>query len=297
MLAEYKQRVEEFPFPLPPGYSFAPPEALPTPSEPTVYEWGNGIVRADSAWMCAWPEEWLDAWTEGQRDRAAEALRWLERLREAEFMRSYTDAQSVEAFWRAVIEPARVGELPEGSRLLEWAVEPGVEVPAQYPIARLRYDGFAMEGTIELASVYRLQSGVEEVLATIDNGPGPFPCRPPGPVPTWENTGDAPAPPTPPGPQGWKVTCAIPPEIPVIAGLPGRIALRLQGVRDVVVVPLEAVAGSAVEGRVLVRQGDAWVERRVRLGPHDGVRIAVLEGLEPGETVRVPGPFLGEDER
>lgn len=92
------------------------------------------------------------------------------------------------------------------------------------------------------------------------------------------------------------VTCAIPPQTPVIAGLPGRIALRLQGVRDVVV-PLEAVAGTAVEGRVLVRQGDAWVERRVRLGPHDRVRIAVLAGLDPGETVRVPGPFLGEDER
>lgn len=40
----------------------------------------------------------------------------------------------------------RLIEFPQGSQLVEWAVEPDMEVPAQDPIARLRYDGFAMQG-------------------------------------------------------------------------------------------------------------------------------------------------------
>jgi len=115
MLREYAERVEEFPFPLPEGYAFPKPEALPTPAVPTLYQKGNGVVRADTAWMCAWLNEWLEAWGAGDSGRAQEALRWLEKLPETEFIASYSDLQSFRAFEAAVLERARLGD-PEPVR-------------------------------------------------------------------------------------------------------------------------------------------------------------------------------------
>lgn len=110
MLREYAERVEEFPFPLPPGYAFPEPEELPTPAVPTLYHEGNGTVRADTAWMCAWLNEWLEAWSAGDADRAEQALSWLAKLPETEFITSYSDMESFRAFEAAVLERARLGD-------------------------------------------------------------------------------------------------------------------------------------------------------------------------------------------
>jgi len=184
-------------------------------------------------------------------------------------------------------------EYGRGAKLLRPLVEVGTPVPGSYPIALLRYEGFVMRASVPAGDLYRLRGPVEEVLASIDDGPGPFPCPPIGPIPTFEEAlaeggvdGEALA--------RRFVRCAVPADVPVLAGLPGKVALRLEGARDVVVLPLEAVAGRAERGRVLVREGNRWEEREVRLGPHDGVRVAVLEGLREGEVVRIPGPVLGD---
>jgi hypothetical protein len=61
-----------------------------------------------------------------------------------------------------------------------------------------------------------------------------------------------------------------------------------------VLLPLEAIAGVAASGTVLVMApGRPPEQRRVGLGISDGSRIAIASGLRAGETVRIPGPDLG----
>ena len=53
------------------------------------------------------------------------------------------------------------------------------------------------------------------------------------------------------------------------------------------VIPEGAVEKGADGTFVEVKSGDSFVRRSVQLGPSDGVNVAVKEGLEEGEVVRL----------
>ncbi|WP_347350318.1 hypothetical protein [Intrasporangium sp.] len=171
--------------------------------------------------------------------------------------------------------------LPTGIVVDELTVSSASEVPVNHPVARGHTRGFALVAKVPASALYRLYSPPRGARGQIDKGPGPFACILVDPVPQ-------------PGDGEATLTCAVPDSVHVYAGMPGLLSVRTGFARDVVVLPLEAIAGDASSGTVLVlRPGRAPEEREVHLGVSDGSRIAVLSGLRAGETVRVPGPDLG----
>jgi hypothetical protein len=177
--------------------------------------------------------------------------------------------------------------LPAGLTITRPFVDVGVPVPAHYPIAEARVDGFGLVATADQSVLYRFYSPPRSARGQIKSGVGPFDCPLAHSVPVFADEA-APA----PAKAELSIVCIIPNDLNVFAGLPGVMAVTTAEVHDVLTLPVEAVAGSAQRGTVLVEGPDGVVERNVRLGPTDGVRIHVVDGVTEGERVRVPGPDL-----
>ncbi len=73
----------------------------------------------------------------------------------------------------------------------------------------------------------------------------------------------------------------------IIPDLSGFANVVLDRIDDTVVIPEGAVEKGADGTFVEVKSGDSFVRRSVLLGPSDGVNVAVKEGLEEGEVVRL----------
>lgn len=173
-------------------------------------------------------------------------------------------------------------KLPPGVVLDGVTVAPSSNVPVNHPVARAHTAGFGLVATLAPATLYRMYQTPRAAQGQIDEGPGPFSCSLGDPVPR------------PASEEGATLTCVVPPAVPVFSGLTGVVSVVTGAQNDAVLLPLEAIAGDATAGTVLVlapsRQPE---ERRVGLGISDGSRIAVTSGLRAGETVRIPGPDLG----
>jgi multidrug efflux pump subunit AcrA (membrane-fusion protein) len=150
-------------------------------------------------------------------------------------------------------------------------VEIGDEVAVVAPVR------FLAEATIEPSLLYRLYAPPVGIQAEIDRGPSPFECpfvSIGADLDGAENPLDAPV----------LVRCAVPPEVAVFAGVRLRLAIVTAVTTDALVIPLEAVEGSAARGVVTVVASDGThVRRDVRLGISDGVRIEILDGLTDGD--------------
>lgn len=172
---------------------------------------------------------------------------------------------------------------PAGAVITKVLVTPGQRVPARFPIAEVRAAGFGMVAELDPASLYRLYTPVISAKAQITNGPGPFPCVLLSSVPTRTTGSGAPL----------RVTCLVPADLPVFEGMPAVMALVTAQERDVLTLPLEAVAGSVAQGTVnlLGPKGEPSL-RSVTLGASDGNRIAILSGLAEGDRVSLPAPDL-----
>lgn len=104
MQDEYRQKVASYDNPLPPGVRF--PNNVPKPEQPTRYEAGNGVVLADVYWRCAWMRSWLDT-----KDAArAEAMAWLRRAPETEYMRKHLVQPEGNEVWDRVLGQAELGD-------------------------------------------------------------------------------------------------------------------------------------------------------------------------------------------
>jgi hypothetical protein len=155
-------------------------------------------------------------------------------------------------------------------------------VPVNHPIGRGHVDGFALVAELDAAALYRLYGAPEGARGQIDEGPGPFDCLLADLVPQQADGAMA------------TLACVVPRSQRVFAGMPGIMSVRTGSLQQALLLPLEAVAGDAVSGTVLlVQPGTEPQERAVTLGISDGNRIAVTSGLREGDTVRVPGPDLG----
>ncbi|MBW9119406.1 biotin/lipoyl-binding protein [Microbacterium trichothecenolyticum] len=172
----------------------------------------------------------------------------------------------------------------EAGDITEITVVKGQPASIGGELATLTPARFHVQATVDPVQLYRLQGAPSEGSVTIQGGPAPFTCT--GLKVAVAEDGTT------------TVTCAVPADQVVFAGLQAQLDIDLGTVSDVLVVPTTAVKGGSGTGVVWVDAGTGELEERdVSLGVSDGVIVEVTTGLEEGEQVRqyVPGVLAGEE--
>jgi hypothetical protein len=193
-----------------------------------------------------------------------------------------------------------------------WLTKDGDAVTGGLPVASAYYSGFAVEATIPTSDLYRFYGSIGDMQAQVSHGPGPFACPQfgslgPSGVPVVVDAPGQTAEPdsTPGGETGQALPapdsgstpivllCAAPRDLTLFSGMPAILAVSTAQAHDVMVLPVEAIAGSSQRGRVTLIKPDGSKEmREIQLGITDGIFIQIKSGLNVGDVVAVPGPFL-----
>ncbi|UVS81262.1 efflux RND transporter periplasmic adaptor subunit [Actinokineospora sp. UTMC 2448] len=218
-------------------------------------------------------------------------------------------------------EPTRI-VIPAGAEFAGRLVADRAVVVKGTPIVSVRHGGYAVAADIDGKQAYAIANGLKAVRAQIEGGPGPFACAtlgtiaalPPGTVPEPpEPTAppvDPTAPPTmagppkdvepqpePSEPTGMRLVCTAPSGTTLINGAPATVEVVTAEAKNVLVAPVEAVAGTQGKGQVDVIGPDGErVTTPVQLGLTDGKVVEIKSGLEGDETLAVPGPTLAAPE-
>jgi hypothetical protein len=211
--------------------------------------------------------------------------------------------------------PTRI-EVPAGSTFAGRLVDDRSPVSVGMPIVSAKYAGYGIVASIDGAQAYQISDTLTSVTAQITNGPGPFPCTvlgtiaalpagtiPDPPVqqpPAGVDPTAPPVVPVEPGPQqppseatGMRLVCLAPADVKLINGAAATIEVVTESATNVLVLPVEAVAGSRGNGKVTVVLPDGSTEvRDVVLGLSDGEVVEIKSGLTGDETVAIPGPNL-----
>jgi hypothetical protein len=217
--------------------------------------------------------------------------------------------------------PHRI-DIPAGSVFAGRLMDDHSSVTKGMPIVSATHSGYGIVADIDSASAYRVSGAVKQVQAQIKNGPGPFRCTalgtiaalPAGTVPEPVTTTTAPTPNASGGPQvhtvpdpalggdapagseptGLRLVCVPPASVKLINGADVTIEVITDKATKVLVLPVEAVAGSQGKGKVDLVVGEGQTRRTVdvTLGISDGKVIEIKKGLTGEETVAVPGPDL-----
>ncbi|WP_066522564.1 hypothetical protein [Curtobacterium ammoniigenes] len=171
-------------------------------------------------------------------------------------------------------------ETQPDAAISEWAVPSGTTVPRGLPIATAEYVGFTLHAALSPQQTLAVRGGVDHARAEIDGAGSPFECSLLDPRPTVEDGGTA------------ALYCTVPAETEPINGLEGLVALHLPPARNVLSLPVEAVAGSVRNGSVFRMGSGSATETPVELGVSDGVRVEIRSELRDGDRVRIPSPSL-----
>ena len=226
---------------------------------------------------------------------------------------------STQATWVATIwadgTPHKV-LMPKNSILAGRLLDDRATVTAGMPVISAKRAGYAVVADIDSALAYRISGSAKSVQGQIKNGPGPFPCKPLGTIaalpagtipepppasPSPGATGEpAQAPePAPEGgsegsePTGLRLVCTAAKGIKLINGAAVTLEMVTGKASDVLVLPVEAIAGTQGKGKVDV-VGPDRVRKTVDvvLGLTDGKVVEIKKGLDGSETVAIPGPNL-----
>lgn len=184
---------------------------------------------------------------------------------------------------------------PRAGVLSSFTVLVGQGVSIGDAIGRIAPPSFNVTATIPPAEQYRLMTQPTEATVTITGGPAPFTCT--GLTITTALPGADGGEGGQTGSTGATVTCAVPADVRVFAGLVAQLTLAGGIAENVVVVPTTAVEGGSGTGIVHVVGPDGATEpREVTLGLSDGISVEVTGGLEEGELILqfVPGAPAGE---
>lgn len=215
-------------------------------------------------------------------------------------------------------------EVPAGSLFLGRLVDDRSNVVAGMPIVSAKYVGYGIVADIDGAQAYKISETLGSIKAQIEGGPGPFECTvlgtisalpqgvvpqpPPDPVPQPNPSGGPRPIPTKPGPgsegtdstsdaTGLRLVCVPPAGIKMINGASATVEVITEKATNVLVLPVEAVAGGQGRGKVDIVKADGMRESRdVELGLTDGKVIEIKSGLTGDEDIAVPGPNLPEAE-
>ena len=209
-------------------------------------------------------------------------------------------------------------QIPKGSTFAGRLMDDRADVTAGMPIVSAKHAGYGIVADIDSAMAYRISGSATSVRGQIKNGPGPFRCtplgtiaalpagtipEPPPPSPAPQASG-ASAPPAPSAPEvpsapdgseatGLRLVCAAPGDVRLINGAAVTLDVVTGKASDVLVLPVEAVAGTQGRGKVDVVGADR-VRKTVDvvLGLTDGKVVEIKKGLTGAETVAIPGPDL-----
>ncbi|HEU5474522.1 MAG TPA: efflux RND transporter periplasmic adaptor subunit [Actinophytocola sp.] len=221
-------------------------------------------------------------------------------------------------------QPATL-EVPAGATFAGRLVDDKSTVTTGMPVVSAKYVGYGIVADIDGADAYKLSDQLGTVQAQVKNGPGPFPCTvlgtiaalPAGTIP------EPPAPPAPPQdqqqqvpgalqpvpppaqpdsgngdqggsePTGLRLVCTAPADVKLINGAAATIEVITARASQVLVAPVEAVAGRQGAGQVDVIGPDGSRQTtQVELGLTDGRMIEIRSGLTGTESLAVPGPNL-----
>jgi hypothetical protein len=215
-------------------------------------------------------------------------------------------------------------QVPAGATFAGRLVDDKSTVTAGMPIVSAKYVGYGIVADITGDQAYKLSDVLSSVQAQIKSGPGPFPCAvlgtiaalPAGTIP--DPPADPAQPPAsgagqpsgqqqPPGPPvgkeqkkeepsqatGMRLVCTAPADVKLINGAAATVEVITEKAANVLVLPVEAVAGSQGKGKVdVLSAGGARQTKDVELGLTDGKVVQIKSGLTGDETVAVPGPNL-----
>lgn len=152
---------------------------------------------------------------------------------------------------------------------------------------------FSVSGSLAAEKQYRLLNKPTEAKVVITGGPAPFTCTGLSIVAAASSSADSGgADSASSGGGGTTVRCAIPSGVTVFAGLAAKLVISGGVAKDVLIVPVTAVEGSAGTGTVYALKADGLTEKHpVTLGLTDGANVQILTGLKEGEKVLqfVPG--------
>lgn len=209
-------------------------------------------------------------------------------------------------------------KIPKGSTLAGRLMQDRATVTAGMPVVSARHTAYGIVADIDSAQAYRISGAIESVQGQIKNGPGPFPCtamgtiaalpagtmpEPPAATPSPRPSGQAepsPRPDAPPAgggegsePTGLRLVCTAPEGVKLINGAAVTLDVVTDRAADVLVLPVEAVAGTQGKGKVdLVGPDRTRKTVDVTLGLTDGKFVEIKSGLSGDETVAIPGPNL-----
>ena len=209
-------------------------------------------------------------------------------------------------------------EIPKDSTMAGRLMDDFASVTKGMPIVSARHAGYGIVADIDSAMAYRISGAAKSVRGQIKNGPGPFPCKPlgtiaalpagtipePPPVATPSAQPSAQAEPMPPmGPEGagtegseptgLRLVCTAADDVKLINGAAVTLDLVTDKATDVLVLPVEAIAGTQGKGKVDV-VGPDRVRKTVDvvLGLTDGKVVQIKSGLDGDEDIAIPGPNL-----
>jgi len=175
---------------------------------------------------------------------------------------------------------------PAAAVLMTLSVVDGQRVRIGDVLAVLAPTRFRAEAIVEPALLYRLYTRPVSIRAQIDRGPAPFDCpylSVGADLSSGGNPLDAPV----------IFRCAVPDGVRAFAGVRVELAVTTAIAENALLVPVEAVEGTADSGVVTVVQPDGTqVRRSVTLGITDGVRVQVLSGLTDIDRI-LEFPSLG----
>jgi hypothetical protein len=227
---------------------------------------------------------------------------------------------STQATWVATVwdqgTPHKV-LMPKNSILAGRLLEDRATVTTGMPVVSATRAGYAVVADIDSALAYRISGSAKSVTGQIKNGPGPFACKPLGTIaalpagtipepppatPDPNATGDPQKgteqqEPTAGGegsePTGLRLVCTAAKGIKLINGAAVTLEMITAKASDVLVLPVEAVAGAQGKGKVdLVGADRVRKTVDVVLGLTDGKVVEIKKGLQGDETVAIPGPNL-----
>ncbi len=211
-------------------------------------------------------------------------------------------------------------EVPAGSTFAGRLVDDKAKVTTGMPVVSAKYGGYGIVAEIDSAQAYTLSNGLSAIRAQIKSGPGPFACSVlgtiaalplgtiPAPAPRQPNPDDPSSAPTaapepvdkgqepqrtPSESTGMRLVCTAPAGVNLINGAAATLEVVTEQATQVLVAPVEAVAGKQGQGKVDVLGPDGVRQTKdVVLGLTDGKVVQIKSGLTGDETLAVPGPNL-----
>lgn len=164
----------------------------------------------------------------------------------------------------------------------------GEDLAKNLPLATLTYQGFGFEVPAQSLLRHAVLHEVQGKFQILD-GQGPNECVAVV-ASVSENIANRNS--STSQPAGSNLLCLIDKTLDVRAGLQGTVVLTGTVRKDVLVLPVNAVAGRLQNGRVFKQDGQTVSEVAVQLGVSDGAYIEILSGVSEGDQILLTPPNL-----